>query len=312
MDSATIQPPDHGEVGDADLARVTLSNVADYYPFPVACGFRLVNSITTPSERYVEQLRLAENSLAFLASVSLALLDDKRLDALEQKTQGSVLDYWQGGISPGDWLTLAIHATGQLEEVDTPIARGLVNLRLNKGKRGLGKIMRDLIKAKNDHKHDRGPSIESDYREATQQVGAQLREAYDFLSFLSVHRILLVQDVNPRRRSQESDVVFLSCMGDHPGFATEQSVYSGNLRKGDLYLEREPDQLVPLYPFLHTSTCPQCKAREFYFIDRLDQSRRTGDSTCTAGLKSFDRGHTVSDDEIGREMRELFGSPDPQ
>lgn len=294
-------------IDSSDIAQLAIRALAKNYPFPLAYGFRLLTGITTKAELYKEQLRMAENIITYVASVSLALLDDEQFQHVNEKVEGSALSCWQGGISPGDWLTLAIHATNQLGESGGPLADKLVGLKLNKDKKGFGKTIRELIKAKNDFKHDRGPSIESEYREASRWVGSLLLNAFRTLSFLGRYKIRLIQDVNPRRRGQDSDVLSLICMGDHPGFETEKEVFSQNLRKGDLYIELEKGQLVPLYPFIHATTSSQTKAREFFFIDRLDKDRSAA-SGFVAGLKSFESGNVERDEGIGQELCSIFAS----
>lgn len=294
--------------GNTSRAIVTLEYVSNFYPYPLAYGYRLLRSITNPAELYKEQLRLAENILAYIASVSLALLDDEQRQYLNQKFQQSALQCWRGGISAGHWIDLAIHAAEQLEQRSSaPFFRALVNLKLNKDKTGFGGILRNLIKAKNDYKHDRGPSTESEYRESSEDVAEQLRLVHESLSFFKSHSILLVQDINPHRRGQQADVVFLKCMGDHPGFETEEKVASPLLRKGDLYIESTGEELMSLYPFVHATMCEQCKTREFYFLDRLDEAKNGADRGMVACLKSFERGHVKHDREIGQEMQELLG-----
>ncbi len=297
-----------GGIIDGGALTATSTSVTSFYPYPLAYGYRLLAAITTPSELYKEQLRIAENMLAFVASIAASLLDDDEIGQVNQKVQGSALSLWQGGISPGDWLSLVIHATEQMRKRDNPdaLSQALARLQVNKDKKGFGKIVRDLIRAKNDFKHDRGPSIESEYIEATGNVENHLAEAYEYLHFLQDHRVLLVEDVNPRRRGEESDVLSLVCMGDHPGFDTDQSVLAQNVRKGDLYIEVESQQLHPLYPFLHATTSSQTKSREFFFIDRVDQDRSSG--SYVAGLKSFDRGNTERDADIGKELQDIFAN----
>ena len=194
--------------------------------------------------------------------------------------------------------------------VPNPQISNLVNslrgLELNAAHQGFGKILRQLIKAKNDHKHDRGPGVEEDYREQGKLLGDDLRRAFDSLSFLVRHPILLVQDINPQRRSDKADVLFLKCCGDHPGFSTEKSVHSANLRKGDLYIRKDDGRLASLYPFMVAKLCGQCKAREFFYIDRLDKTKASG---YEAGLKSFERGHTDKVFDEGNEMAAIF-APD--
>ena len=258
--SDTFDPTKETLDGDSpiDIFALDAKRIGQSYPYPLAYTYRLLGGISAPAELYKEQLRLAENLVAFVASVSLSLLEDEKFQELNQKIQGGALTCWQGGISPGDWLSLAIHATERLpSDDDDPLAAGLVNLQINKGKRGFGKCVRDLITAKNDHKHDRGPSIESEYRAASEGVSEILDDAFDLIAFFENHPIRLVQDVNPRRRSTACDIVFLRCMGDHPGFEAEHTEHPQSLRKGDLYIERRAGQLTPLYPFIHGTICQQ-------------------------------------------------------
>jgi len=292
-----------------DVAFVTLGDTAHDFQFPIAVGYRQLNSFATDAERYKEVLRLAENVLAFLGSLSLAVLDDERRLHISKAVGQPAISSWQGGISPGHWLQLAIHATRGLgDQGDTSLARQLGGLELNRENRGLGKLLRFLIRAKNDFKHDRGPSVESEYKAACLLITGVLSQVLGTLRFLKEYRMYLVRDVNPHRRGEMADVVFLRCMGSNPGFLTEQWVYSPSVRKGDLYIEVEPERLIPLYPFIHAQTCEQCKAREFYFVDRLDRqgSGDDGAKAYIAGLKSFDRGHTANDADVGCEMHELL------
>jgi hypothetical protein len=293
-----------------DVAFVALGDAAHDFQFPIATGYRQLNSIAADAERYKQVLRLAENVLAFLGSISLAILDDERRLEISEALGQPAASFWQGGISPGHWLQLAIHATRRLrDQADSSLAEQLAGLELNRENRGLGKLLRSLIQAKNDFKHDRGPSVESEYKAACLLLTGVLSQVLGTLRFLKEYRMYLVRDVNPHRRGDMADVVFLRCMGSNPGFLTEQWVYSPSVRRGDLYIEVEPEKLAPLYPFIHAQACEQCKAREFYFVDRLD-CQGNGDAaarTYVAGLKSFDRGHTARDADIGDEMQELLG-----
>ena len=42
-----------------------------------------------------------------------------------------------------------------------------------------------------------------------------------------------------------------------------------------------------------------CQTRETYFIDRWQGTNKPG------GLKSFERGHAVDQDEIGKELEQI-------
>ncbi len=110
---------------------------------------------------YKEQLRIAENVLAFLASVSLALLKNED----RGKTGLDLEKYWRGGISPGDWRDVL----GKCSKVfagyrDVPLATAIYKLKILSENKGFGKDVIELIRAKNDYKHDRVPRPQKTYR----------------------------------------------------------------------------------------------------------------------------------------------------
>jgi len=76
----------------------------------------LLDSIQEETKLYKEQLRVAENLMAFLGSLGLML--GAWTDALTSSDVNGISseqlrNYWQGGISPGDWIDIAI-GTGKL------------------------------------------------------------------------------------------------------------------------------------------------------------------------------------------------------
>lgn len=296
-----------------DVVFLTLGDSTLDFPFPIATGYRQLTGFATYTERYRELLRLAENLIAFVGSVALSLLEPDRLLALNQRLSGPALGYWKGGISPGNWLDLAVHASLQMaEQEQNPLIAGFVKLQLQKEKKGsLGETLRKMLRAKNDYKHDRGPAVESECHQACIAISDLLNRAFDSLGFLRAFTLYLVRDVNPHRRGNMADIVLLKCMGGNPGFLTETRVQPPTFRKGDLYLQIDSSAFSPLYPFLHTKISDQSKSREFYFIDRLDFEGKGSDGQrrCVAGLKSFDRGHMAKDGDVGAEMQELFTNP---
>lgn len=277
--------------------------VVDSFPFPLAYSYSMLQSITEPTRLYLEQLRLAESVLAFLGSMALSALGDDQLAPLQAKFDGNVLGCWQGGISLGRWLDIALHGAELLSGTSHPFAQPLAGLELHKDRRGAGRLLRELISAKNNQKHDRGPKVEADFEEQSRVLGRTLAQLFAELIFLKDIQLRLVRDVNPHRRELKADVVFLNCRGAHPGFTAEKTVCTQSVRKGDLYLQTADGTLTPLYPFVQHKLNPQSKAHEFYFIDRLDQ-KKTGN--CVAGLKSFETGSAQPDDDAGAELARLF------
>lgn len=291
-----------------DVVFLTLNDASHDFQFPMATGYRQLTGYATYTERYKELLRLAENLIAFIASTTLALLEPERLKALNQKLSGPALGYWKGGISPGNWLDFCIHATLQMPEQEgNELTEQFIKLQIHKEKKGsLGETFRKLVRAKNDFKHDRGPSVESEYHQACITLSDYLNRVFDLLAFMKSHTLYLVRDVNPHRRGNLADIVLLKCMGGTPGFLTENRVQAPTFRKDDLYLQINSSDFVALYPFLHTKISDQSKSREFYFIDRLDYEGKDQARRCIAGLKSFDRGNLERNEDVGAEMQAIF------
>lgn len=267
--------------------------ISSSYPFPIAFGFRSLMSIVDYRDLYREQLRISENILAFVASVSLTLLR-------EQDRKNADIDleeYWRSGISPGDWREIIARCSRVFATYeDNPLALGISRLNIRSEKKGFGQDIANLIRIKNDYKHDRGPTVLEDIAEASQEVQERLRRCMAKLSFFGDFPIRQVEDFNV---SRSGDKFFLKClryMGDHPSFPQEEIVFHRGLPRGDLFLDLNGRDWMLLYPFIVTMICSHCKAKETYFIDLWD--RRRG----TALLKSFERGHTMRNTGVAEAL----------
>lgn len=265
------------------------------YPFPLAFGYSLVSSKGNPRERYREQLRFAENILAFLASVSLVVL--RELDHRESEIE--IEEYWQRGISPGDWKDITGRCSKVFAEYERhPLASSICKLNIRSEKKGFGRDVAELIKEKNDFKHDRGPVVEEDIIASSNGVQEKLDRCMESLAFFTKYPIRFVQDVDVSRQSNEFILKCLRYTGDGPGFSQERITTSLALPRGDLFLSPEGERWITLYPFVTAMNCPRCKFREIYFIDRWDRKRDL------VQLKSFERGHTEQRDDIVQLLKE--------
>ncbi len=118
-------------------------------PAPLASGFRTLARISDPRDLYREQLRFAENVLAFLGSVSLALLreEDRERSGIDPRS------YWRGGISPGDWKEIVQKCSKVFAGYrEVPLARAIRGLKIGTEQKGFGRDVIELIRAKNDFK----------------------------------------------------------------------------------------------------------------------------------------------------------------
>ncbi len=237
--------------------------ISTSYPAPLAHGYRSLVRAGDPRDLYREQLRVAENILAFLASVSLALLkgEDRDKESLE------LVKKWSGGISPGHWRDITQRCSKVFAGYGgAPLPNAIRRLKIGSQQKGFGGDVDGLIGAKNAYKHDRGPTGLEKIMDASDGAQEMLRRCMEALAFLADYP--LVQAESPDAGSSLSEV-------------------SLNLGGGDR---------VSLYPFVVSATCPDCGVDETYFVDAWDTRRGT------ARLKSFERGHSWDSAEVAEAL----------
>ncbi len=277
--------------------------IRNFYPFVLAYAYRLLDAIHSPSERYVEQLRVAENVLVFLGNVGLCMaahLDKLATDDNRNLTKSDLGGFWSGGISPGDWQQMARQAGSLVRNTQASPAIDVFGDLWFRGRgtkeSSFAALTKDLVTLKNDHKHDRGPKTEPDYQHGNDNLGHKLEECFSGVEFFVSSPMRLILDTNLDWATQATHLETLAFVGDHPGLQKEALDYPKPLVKGHLYLDVGASEWVPLYPLISVHYCPSCKSRETYFIDRYD-----GPSGRFV-LKSFERGHTHENDEVTKQV----------
>lgn len=291
----------HGRVLSSGLDRAAEFEycVSNFYPYPISFPFRALQSQTVPAEQYQAQLRLAENILAFLASVSLSIASDK---ADLNKTGVDLKDIWIGGASPGHWKEIIRKCGIYFQScTDNTLAMRINQLDIAATGKPFWQHIANLIGTKNDFKHDRGPTSTDEYIDRIPENQTWLIECIKSMMFLTEYPIRQVCDTEESRQGQ----IFLTCLrldGDHPGFKKERVQYRKHLPKRDLFIETSPDSWISLYPYVQLLACKTCGMHECYFIDKLDYSRKV------AVLKSFERGHTANSSDVGELLCELIDS----
>jgi hypothetical protein len=277
--------------------------IADTYPLPIAYSWSMLQGIWDPRERYIEQLRHAENMLAFLGSISLAVLDEGDYE----RAQLDLKLPWQGGISFGAWRLIVqrsakVFGTYQ----DHQLATDICKLNIGSETRGFGADIAALIRARNEFHHGRGPVMAEDVVEASNEAQERMERCMDTLAFFTQYPIRLVQDFDVDRRNGDFTLKCLRLTGDGPGFSQERMSFPKALPRGDMVLDLGHKNWVQLYPFIVASNCPSCRYRETYFIDRWN------DRKSTAVLKSFERGHMEEQKEIAGALAALAQEPQRQ
>ncbi len=256
----------------------------------------MLESFWDPRDRYLEQLRHAENMLAYLGSVSLALLNKEDYE----RAQIDLRIPWQGGISFGAWKLIVTRCAKAFQSYrDHPLAYSIHRLKIGTENKGFGADVAALIQARNNFHHGRGPLTEEEIAQASDEAQERLRRCMEAVSFLADYPIRLVQDFDVDRRGGAFVLKCLRLMGDGPGFRQEKVDHPEALPRGDLFLELGDQRWVPLYPFVIASNCPHCRYRETYFVDRWNDRKNV------VLMKSFERGHTEEKADISEALTAL-------
>lgn len=271
------------------------------YPYPIAYSYRFSLAEFSRDKQYKEQLRLAENILAFLASVSLSLLKPEDRSVLRKKQQASTSkedcleDFLRGGISPGDWKKITVLCKKKFAQNPTNLLEQALS-RFDSKKKQNGVQLDTLVVNKNNFKHDRGPSTDAELLIAVNAMKEHVDSIFTEISFFTRFPILLVRDLDKKRRTSTLELKVEALIGDHPQWQGSSMEYSEALTKDELYIRLTDKKLVSLYPFITVIECTTCKNREVFFIDKWDGPGKP------AFLKSFERGHSLLSQEIGEAI----------
>lgn len=281
--------------------------VRNFYPFPLAYTYRSISSIIDPVQKYPEQLRVAENMLVFLAITGLSVCQSLELlktAANTNITSRSIRDYFGGGISPGDWQSLAYLCGKFLREQRENALGGSFASIWFKGtgtkESDFAKDTKTLVSLKNDYKHDRGPKTIQEYGQASDELQNLIDKCYAKIGFFIRHPIRIIEASDVEFYSGQPILDTLVYSGDHPGLRQERVTYPQILPKNILYIEMDKNNWSPLFPMCSVFYCTSCKTRETYFLDRWDGKGNR------IVLKSFERGHTHENDKDAKHIENQF------
>ncbi|CAA9390172.1 MAG: hypothetical protein AVDCRST_MAG22-530 [uncultured Rubrobacteraceae bacterium] len=208
--------------------------ISNAYPYPIAYGYRLLNSYAGPWERYLEQLRVAENMLAFLASLSLSILQKEDLAAAGI----DIGKLWEGGVAFGSWKRVIEKCAGVFESYrNHPLASALAGLDIASGKRGFGADVNALISARNNLGHGREAFAEVAIRRASNEAQERLHRCMEALAFLIAFPIYQVQDMDLNDDGIRLDLKCLLYRGDHPGLEQRIVVSPRAEKKNRLFID---------------------------------------------------------------------------
>lgn len=275
----------------------TKAKILSSYPYPLAYSYRLPFSSENAMEETKSLLRGAENLLAFLGSLSLALVPASRRSEL-------VIDVhkiWGNGIGPGDWWGISKQCRKYLAAEEYELPRHLAR-SLGDKKGGIAKVLDGIVCQKNHFKHERALLSEGEAEEKNPQLWSDLNAVYHALEYLSVYPIRSVR----RSSFDPDDCRFLTSCLVHQGLAIEREdiKWTGPLPEKHLYVELRPTVWASLHPLMQRLYCRVCGDTEFFFLDKLHPDG-------SGSMKSLERGHVceVSNVLTSLERLGLRGKP---
>jgi len=273
----------------------TAYKIQNFYPFPIAWGYRSLLSIQEESTRREELKRAAENLLAFLACVGLAVAKHETgLPAEEGVLNKAWLQTrFRGGVTFGDWQKIAFRAAKQLRSDGcSDLASEYASIWFASSSGGrtsdFYNMTEELVSMRNIDSHGR-ETTPVERRERANEFQRMVDAGYEAVSFLVKYPLHLVTEINQPFGEDHFEVSSLEYVGDHPRMKTQETVLSDPVSKDILYIESGSDGWIPLHPWISVTFCPECKTRETFLVDRGDPQDGT------YRFRGFENGHALHD-----------------
>lgn len=209
-----------------------------------------------------------------------------------------------GGSTFGGWFKLLEETTQQIDERQGPLYRSIRRLLGTEEDRSpFHKNIRWLLDHRNELGHDElpvGSRADNLIRDARERLEQCIVEATPIWR----HPLRLVLNYDALRNNKHMVATCLDYSGDRLLGRRVEEKYKGTPpKKQDLYLLQDGRKWIPLYPFISVHYCPACGARETYFIHNWAKAQEE------AGLKSFERAHKETSQEIGQFLTSWLYRP---
>jgi hypothetical protein len=130
----------------------------------------------------------------------------------------------------------------------------------------------------------------------TQEVSNGLEHCISECSAVWQHPLRLVLDYDAVRDSGYAAATCLDFSTEHLVGRKVKETCRDIPKKSDLYILQDGTQWISLYPFISVHICPDCNARETYFVDAWQWSGTK------ASLRSFERAHKKASHEVGQAL----------
>jgi hypothetical protein len=290
--------PDNKQDEEKAIDGLPEESIPQDYPIPLSYAHRLIEAEFESLRILKETYRNAEGLTAFLASLSLALLGTPT-----GKTKKQLLNAWRGkGATFGNWYSILSDTTQLLKEDEGPLHSSLKGLFSPESHSTFAEDMRWLIDRRDElHHRDLPVGKETDLliSETCKRLERCIKET---ASLWEQNPLRLILDYDAIRNSDWVVATCLDYSGDHPAGRKVREKYKGVPKKQDLYILQNGSDWLSLYPFISVHYCSHCSARETYFVDGWVGGEEP------ASLRSFERAHEETSQEIGKALAELLNA----
>ncbi|MFJ9522196.1 hypothetical protein ACIRPK_28580 [Kitasatospora sp. NPDC101801] len=291
---------------DAIAPTPVLTHAEASLPHPIARATRAFLLAHTPRDQYEALLDAAEAVAIVMSTTVAAVLrgnvvegkgyreeDQSALAALQR----AHLTY--SGVTFGTWTTW-LGRIRPLAEFQPDLIPGLrTALGGERGNQGVLAHLNALREERNRSAHGNKPKSRQEAALRVAQHTPHLEAALAASAFLEHLPWLLIRSCEYRPQARDFSVVAGYAMGDHPDFERRTYIWTRPVA-GDLFYALGPSGPVAMFPYVASLFCPQCEQSEVCYTYKAD--RTSG----PAYLKSFSRGHEISNDELGSEVRSLL------
>ncbi|MBP2707400.1 SAM-dependent DNA methyltransferase [Microbispora sp. RL4-1S] len=234
------------------------------YPYHVAALARRYRISTHPAERKDSLLKLGEGIARMLGLLALSDL------IVEKGFSRSLRDQFYRGATFGTWLSMMGRF---LDEVSSPRLQELV--RLHEGDNSPRVLLDAIRNFRNDSHHAHGVRTNHELNEEVEKLEPYVLSALSSVSWLSGAHWDWVERCEYLDESSYK-LVGLRLRGSHPSWEPFERPSTFPLKPERIYIDSTPSGTpVDLWPLAAVSVCPECRSRELFLLNQVQDGLLT-------------------------------------
>lgn len=278
-------------------ATAVLTEARERLPYPIARAARALQLASDPRDSYEATLQAGDaiNTVLGVVAATWLLTNEPGSPSLDTLHKA-----FGRGVSGGVWHEVIRDMERQASRSSQALPGSVEAIQLGKGGIGLLSDLRGLLEERNKWAHGAGPHTRADAATRLAEMRGRLIAALERCGWLANAQWILTERSSYKRSDGRFEVEAYRAMGDHPEFERTRFSSSAPMVDDNFYI-MTPSGPLDLTPFVVIRYCVDCRQREVFFADRINERRQVV-------LKSFANGHVVLDDTLAQELDELLPS----